>query len=227
MKTTILALTICFFGIFSLTKASDLSFFRSINFQKTNEEPEHSSVLRKRLNLEFGYGIPGTALWTTPAVSLNPDLESYYPLTYSSPFDFNQKENTPFYIGATYSFLNHLEVGAHYNYSDFRYDGDVQLREKSQALKVRVNFYRNIGEYVEFYAGLGLGIRFGNYNIIYSDTLIGGQFRTESGYIENSAIEMTAGFRFFIMPEIAWYVEAGINRSLIQTGMLIKFDFDE
>lgn len=226
MKTTILALTMCFFGFLSLTKASDLNFSGSINFQKTDEEPEHSSVLRKRLNLEFGYGIPGTALWTTPPISSNSGWE-YYPSTYIAPFEFNQKENTPFYAGATYSFLNHLEVGVHYNFSDFRYDSGIHLKEKSHAIKVRVSFYRNIGEHVEFYTGLGLGIRFGTYNIVYTDTLFGGQYRTESGHIENSAFEITAGFRLFLMPEIAWYVEAGINRSLLQTGMLIKFDFDE
>ena len=112
MKTTNLALTLIFFGIISYTNARDLNSSRSLNFQNTEEEPEHSSVLRKRLNLEFGYGIPGTALWTTPPVSLNSGWE-YYPSTFIAPFEFNQKENTPFYIGATYSFINHLEVGAH------------------------------------------------------------------------------------------------------------------
>ena len=211
-----------FFTLFFLTIFIATSTYAVNEDKKYNtEKRDGDSPFVNRFIFSSGLGIPGTSLWITPTIP-----GGWFGRNKISPFDFNNEDNIPYYTKMSYSFLKHLELGICYNYSYYTYkEAYYIVNVKSNALHFRVNAYRSFDNNTELYGGIGVGYRFGEYEIIYLGIPNYYASSYEKHNLDNPiALEFTLGYRVFLFKNVGIYGELGWARSIVQIGMSYKLE---
>lgn len=115
---------------------------------------------------------------------------------------------------------------------DVRISGD--LKYSTWSLLTRVNYHILADNKFDLYVGLGIGYRGNKVTVTSNDNITDRwNFPVDLGFIEKRipntlripfvGADFTVGFRYHVLPALAVYAEAGVAKSVLQTGITLGF----
>jgi hypothetical protein len=141
--------------------------------------------------------------------------------------DFSYQGRGPFHFKAEYAILKNLGIGISVNRVAFdaRFKVrnpqlaqlfDYRLRYVSSSFLIRLNGQVPLGKTTSIYGGAGIGFKSGRPRLESADPMMKD---FSFPFMFPIGLELTAGFRWMPTPFLGMYVETGMAKSFIQTGL--------
>ncbi|MEN9510827.1 MAG: hypothetical protein RLZZ370_646 [Bacteroidota bacterium] len=194
-----------FISLLLLTVFSDLVL--------SAQDEETYAFQKGNLYLSIGAGVPNQN-----SLILKPILNEQ---------DFSYQGRGPFHFKAEYALLKNLGIGISVNRVAFdaRFKVknpqlaqyfDYRLRYASSSFLLRLNGQVPLGRTTSIYGGAGIGFKTGRPKLESEDPMMKG---FSFPFMFPVGLELTAGFRWMPIPYLGLYVETGMAKSFIQTGL--------
>jgi hypothetical protein len=183
------------------------------SFMLSAQDEETYAFQKGNLYLSFGAGVPNQN-----SLILKPILNEQ---------DFSYQGRGPFHFKAEYALLKNLGIGISVNRvafdARFRVNNpqlaqyfDYRLRYASSSFLLRLNGQVPLGRTTSIYGGAGIGFKTGRPKLESEDPMMKD---FSFPFMFPVGLELTAGFRWMPMPYLGLYVETGMAKSFIQTGL--------
>lgn len=141
--------------------------------------------------------------------------------------DFSYQGRGPFHFKAEYALLKNLGIGISVNRvafdARFKVNNpqlsqyfDYRLRYASSSFLLRLNGQVPLGRTTSIYGGAGIGFKSGRPRLESEDPMMKD---FSFPFMFPVGLELTAGFRWMPTPYLGLYVETGMAKSFIQTGL--------
>lgn len=141
--------------------------------------------------------------------------------------DFNYQGRGPFHFKAEYAILKNLGIGISVNRvafdARFKVNNpqlaqyfDYRLRYASSSFLFRLNGQVPLGKTTSIYGGAGIGFKSGRPKLESADPMMKD---FSFPFMFPIGLELTAGFRWMPTPFLGMYIETGMAKSFIQTGL--------
>jgi hypothetical protein len=194
-----------FISLLLLTVFSDLVL--------SAQDEETYAFQKGNLYLSIGAGVPNQN-----SLILKPILNEQ---------DFSYQGRGPFHFKAEYALLKNLGIGISVNRVAFdaRFKVknpqlaqyfDYRLRYASSSFLLRLNGQVPLGRTTSIYGGAGIGFKTGRPKLESEDPMMKD---FSFPFMFPVGLELTAGFRWMPIPYLGLYVETGMAKSFIQTGL--------
>lgn len=144
--------------------------------------------------------------------------------------DFSYQGHGPYHVKAEYAILKNLGIGISVNRvtfdARFKVNNpqlaqyfDYRLRYVSNSFLLRMNGQVPLGKTTSIYGGAGIGFKSGRPKLISDDPMMKD---FSFPFMFPIGLEFTAGFRWMPLPFLGMYIETGMAKSFIQTGLCIS-----
>jgi hypothetical protein len=194
-----------FISLLLLTVFSDLVL--------SAQDEETYAFQKGNLYLSIGAGVPNQN-----SLILKPIINEQ---------DFSYQGRGPFHFKAEYALLKNLGIGISVNRVAFdaRFKVknpqlaqyfDYRLRYASSSFLLRLNGQVPLGRTTSIYGGAGIGFKTGRPKLESEDPMMKD---FSFPFMFPVGLELTAGFRWMPIPYLGLYVETGMAKSFIQTGL--------
>ncbi|MEY3982629.1 MAG: hypothetical protein RL160_186 [Bacteroidota bacterium] len=194
-----------FISLLLLTVFSDLVL--------SAQDEETYAFQKGNLYLSIGAGVPNQN-----SLILKPILNEQ---------DFSYQGRGPFHFKAEYALLKNLGIGISVNRvafdARFKVNNpqlaqyfDYRLRFASSSFLLRLNGQVPLGRTTSIYGGAGIGFKTGRPKLESEDPMMKD---FSFPFMFPVGLELTAGFRWMPVPYLGLYVETGMAKSFIQTGL--------
>jgi hypothetical protein len=194
-----------FISLLLLTVFSDLVL--------SAQDEETYAFQKGNLYLSIGAGVPNQN-----SLILKPIINEQ---------DFSYQGRGPFHFKAEYALLKNLGIGISVNRVAFdaRFKVknpqlaqyfDYRLRYASSSFLLRLNGQVTLGRTTSIYGGAGIGFKTGRPKLESEDPMMKD---FSFPFMFPVGLELTAGFRWMPIPYLGLYVETGMAKSFIQTGL--------
>ncbi len=108
-----------------------------------------------------------------------------------------------------------------YDYKEVAYSYTEGLKYSALNINARLNVHFLTSQHLDPYMGLGIGYNKATFNY----------YSNDPDYVYSETIsspiplgfEVTLGLRYYFTPNIGIYAEAGLSKSILQSGLAIKF----
>jgi hypothetical protein len=183
------------------------------SFMLSAQDEETYAFQKGNLYLSIGAGVPNQN-----SLILKPILNEQ---------DFSYQGRGPFHFKAEYALLKNLGIGISVNRVAFdaRFKVknpqlaqyfDYRLRYASSSFLLRLNGQVPLGRTTSIYGGAGIGFKTGRPKLESEDPMMKD---FSFPFMFPVGLELTAGFRWMPIPYLGLYVETGMAKSFIQTGL--------
>jgi hypothetical protein len=194
-----------FISLLLLTVFSDLVL--------SAQDEETYAFQKGNLYLSIGAGVPNQN-----SLILKPIINEQ---------DFSYQGRGPFHFKAEYALLKNLGIGISVNRvafdARFKVNNpqlaqyfDYRLRYASSSFLLRLNGQVPLGRTTSVYGGAGIGFKTGRPKLESEDPMMKD---FSFPFMFPVGLELTAGFRWMPIPYLGLYVETGMAKSFIQTGL--------
>lgn len=172
--------------------------------------------------VSFGYGIPNLnkAILKTFESYGNYKTSGFGPL--HAKYEYALTDMFGLGLSASYASWGATWVQNYpvYNNTTMSYDNrnyEESFKGTSLALSLRYNVHFATGKKIDPYYGVGVGYKFNTYKYFsaYPDYV-----KPSTGAYFPVSFETTIGLRYLFSPDLGFYTEVGLSKSLIQAGLV-------